>query len=151
MQAKAAARRGLIQVILFMKDISPVGFFATDVSVSAENDVLITAFGAPSTEDDDFYLMLQHNLISNEEDEKFGMDQPYIEYCGQGWSWYGHIMSFRLSRDNVTIQMDKDAATHMGNNGLIRVDFSIDDNDFITLSAALKTTFDGYSDYVAED
>ena len=133
-----------------MKDISPVGFLATDFSVTSENGVLITAFGAPSTEEDDFYLMLQHKLIRNEEHEKFGMDQPYIEYCGQGWSWYGHIISFRLARDNVTVQMDKEAATHMGNDGLIRVAFSISDNDFNSLRAALQTTFNGYSYYLAE-
>jgi Immunity protein 10 len=133
-----------------MKDISPVGFFATDFSVISENDVLITALGAQATEEDDFYLMLQHKLKRNDEHEKFGMGQPYIEYCGQGWSWYGHIVSFRLARDSVTVQMDKEAAAHMENDGLIRVAFSLSDNDFNSLREALQTTFNGYSYYLAE-
>ena len=86
------------------------GFTATDFGVVEENGVLVTGLGAPSTEDRDFYLTLQHKDKHSESDVSFGWDKPYIEYCGQGWSWYGHIESFELFRDHVVVQMDSEAA-----------------------------------------
>ena len=58
----------------------PTGFVATEFSVTEEHGVLVTALGAASTEEDDFYLMLQHTDHHTEQDVRFGMDLPYIEY-----------------------------------------------------------------------
>jgi Immunity protein 10 len=126
----------------------PVGFHATQCTVTDEYGVLISTLGAPSAVADDFYLMLQYKPVCDDQDKKFGMDKPYIEYCGQGWSWYGHIVSFRLARDHVQVQMDDEAALHMRNDGQIEVTFSLGDTEFNALRAALQTTFTGCTYYV---
>ena len=118
-----------------------VGFDATDFSVTEEDGVLITALGAPSTDEDDFYLVLQSRDTCSAEDRRFGSDQPYLEYCGQGWSWYGHIESFELRRDRVLIQMDHTAAQRMRNDGAIEITFQLDEEQFDRLRAALERTF----------
>jgi len=123
----------------------PTGFAATDFSVASENGVLVTALRAPSTDEDDFYLMLQHKEPYTKQDVKFGWDKPYIEYCGQGWSWYGHILSFELHRDRVRVQMDEEAAKHMDNDGTIEVMFKLDDSQFAELRGACRKTFAGRS------
>jgi Immunity protein 10 len=128
----------------------PTGFHATNCKVSEEHGVLVTALGAPSTEEEDFYLMLQHTEKHDEQDVKFGMDKPYIEYCGQGWSWYGHILSFNLSRDRVRMQMDSGAAAHMRNDGAIEVTFDLNEAEFAVLRAAVGTTFNGQSYFTDE-
>jgi len=119
----------------------PTGFVATEFSVTEEHGVLVIALGAASTEEDDFYLMLQHSDHHTEQDARFGMNLPYIEYCGQGWSWYGHIEQFELQRDRVKVQMNSAAASHMGNDGLIEVEFALGESEFSRLRAALERTF----------
>jgi hypothetical protein len=51
----------------------PLGFVATEVDVVRHDGVLVTTLGAPSTEEDDFYLMVQHKDEFSEQDVKFGM------------------------------------------------------------------------------
>jgi Immunity protein 10 len=119
------------------------GFHATSCNVTEESGVLITTLAAPSTEEEDFYLMLQHKAEHDAQDVKFGMDIPYIEYCGQGWSWYGHILSFGLSRDRVCIRMDEEAAAHMRNDGHIEVTFQLSEVEFANLRSAVHATFKG--------
>ena len=106
---------------------------------------MVTTLAAPSTEDEDFYLMLQHKLNYDAQDVKLGMNRPYVEFCGQGWSWYGHIISFSLRRDRVNIQMDQEAAEHMRNDGNLEVTFSADPDEFNSLRAAIERTFQGQS------
>ena len=128
----------------------PVGFDAKHFNVTDDDGVLVTALGAPSTDEEDFYLMLQHKHLYDEQDRQFGMDKPYIEYCGQGWSWYGHIVSFRLSSKRLQVRMDQEAASHMGNDGQIEVTFELPDAQFSALRAALRTTFTGCA-YFADE
>jgi len=71
-----------------------LGFHATRCTVTEEHGVLVTTLGAPSSDEDDYYLTLQHKAVHDDKDSKFGTDKPYIQFCGQGWSWYGHILSF---------------------------------------------------------
>lgn len=128
----------------------PVGFHAITCTVTYESDVLVTALGAPSTEGDDFYLMFQHKPAYDEQDVKFGMDRPYIEFCGQDWSWYGHILSVRLRRDRMQVQMDEDASKHMDNDGHLEVTFALDEAQFNALRSAIGTTFNGETYFVDE-
>lgn len=121
------------------------GFVATEFSVVWQDGVLITILGAPSTEEDDFYLVLQHKEEHNEQDVRFGLNLPYIEYCGQGWSWYGHILDFTLHRDRVNVQMDAEAADRMQNDGHLHVQFSLSDSEFQELRSALQKTFAGHA------
>ncbi|MDZ7862972.1 Imm10 family immunity protein [Acidovorax sp.] len=123
----------------------PAGFFADAFAAVEDDGLLIVTLGAPSTEDEDFYLMLQHQDEYDEQDIELGMDQPYIEYCGQGWSWYGYILSFDLHRDHVRVQMDAQAAREMDNDGLIEVRFDLADAQFHALRLALQRTFAGRS------
>jgi len=118
-------------------------FTATDMSVVEEHGVLITTLNAPSTEEDDFYLMLQHHDEYTVQDVEFGMNMPYIEYCGQGCSWYGEVTRFELLRDSVHIQMSKIAADHMQNGGILQVSFQLSASEFETLRTALRRTFSG--------
>ena len=125
----------------------PVGFTATLFSVVVERGVQIISLGAPSVGEDDFYLMLQHKDEHSLQDAKLGMDKPYIDYCGQGWSWYGHIDKFELSHDRVRVRMDTEAAAHMRNDGHIEVRFTLDDDQYAELRSALRRTFNGCGYY----
>lgn len=125
----------------------PTGFSATQFAVTEENEVLVIALGTSCTEEDDYYLLLQHKDEHTEQDTRFGMDKPYIEYCGQGWSWYGHIERFELYRDRVVVSMDSSAAAQMRNDGIIEVSFSLPDPEFSQLQSALERTFQGVSYY----
>jgi hypothetical protein len=125
----------------------PVGFVATEVHVVRHDGVLVTTLGAPSTEADDFYVMVQHKDEFSEQDVKFGMRLPYIEYCGQGWSWYGHILAFSLRRNSVKVELDAEAAERMQNDGQIEVEFNFNEVQFQRLWSALQETFTGYAYY----
>ena len=127
----------------------PTGFTATKVFVTEKNGVLVTALAAPSTEEDDFYLMLQYKDLHDELDVRFGMDKPYIEYCGQGWSRYGRIERFDLFRDRVIVEMDSSAALHMKNDGILEVRFELQQPAFVELKQAIERTFRNVSYFVA--
>jgi hypothetical protein len=117
-------------------------FAATELSVLDENGVLITTLSAPSTDDDDFYLMFQHKAQYTAQDVKFGMAKPYVEYCGQGCSWYGEMEAVELLADRLRVRMSKVAADHMENGGLLEVSFELGESEFGQLRNALKRTFD---------
>jgi hypothetical protein len=93
------------------------------------------------------YLMLQRKSEFSEQDVRLGMADVYIECCGQGWSWYGHIVSFELSPDKVRVQLDSEAAKRMRDDGHIEVTFTANAVRFTELQTALKQVFDGYSYY----
>lgn len=121
----------------------PAGFAADAFAAVEDDGLLIVTLGAPSTEDEDAYLMLQHQDEYDEQDVELCMDLPCTEYCGQGWSWYGHILSFALHRDHVRVQMDAQAAQEMDNEGLLEVRFDLADAQLHALRLALQRTFAG--------
>jgi len=125
----------------------PEGFSATQVSVSRDDGVLIVALGAPSTEQDDHYLMLQRNDRETEEEARLGMNMPYVEFCGQGWSWYGHILQALLERNAITIHMNSNAAQRMRNDGVVHVTFSLNEEQFSRVKSALREVFRGEGYY----
>ena len=96
---------------------------------------------------DEKYLALQRADVFTEQDRRFGHDKPYIECCGQGWSWYGHILLFELHRGCVKVQLDQEAAQHMKNDGAIDVTFDLDDPGFLKLADALLMVFRGFNYY----
>jgi len=128
----------------------PAGFTATEFNVLEEDGTLVTALSGPSTTGGDCYLMLQHQYEHDEQDRKLGFDKPYIEYCGQGWAWYGHIVRFRLSRNRIQVVMDQVAAAQMGNDGELEVTFDLGDEQFQALRTALSTTFASQRYYLDE-
>jgi hypothetical protein len=123
-------------------------FAATEVSVLDEHGVLVTTLSAPSTEDDDFYLMFQHKEPYTAQDTKLGMNKPYVEYCGQGCSWYGEMDAVELFTDRLLVRMSKVAAEHMQNGGLLEVSFSCGVSEFSQLRDALRRTFNGQSYFI---
>ena len=122
----------------------PVGFVATDFNAALENRVWIVTLGAPSTEEDDFYLMFQNKQGNySKQDIKFGWDKPYVEFCGQGWSWYGHMNGVELKREMIRVAMGHEAAEHMQNDGIIEVKFRLTDPEFEKLKLTLQEIFNG--------
>ena len=93
------------------------------------------------------YLMLQRAERFTDQDVQFGRADVYIECCGQGWSWFGHILSFELLRDRVHVHLDGVAAKEMHNDGHLEVAFAMSDDRFVELQQALSQIFDGYSYY----
>ena len=120
-------------------------FGATELSIAEGHDFLVTTLRAPSTDEDDFYLMAQRKVSPHSaRDVAWGRAQPYTEWCGQGWSWFGHIESFELSRQSISVWMDSDAAGHMRNDGQLHVSFDLDDlQQYTRLRSALRRTFQG--------
>ena len=97
------------------------------------------------------YLMTQRKDTFSEQDVRFGMDDVYIETCGQGWSWYGHIDSFELFANRIRVQLDAEAAHRIDDDGVIEVSFDLTDEKRGALRAALRRTFAGrvcYADRV---
>ena len=62
----------------------PLEFTADMFEAVEEEWGLVTRLDGPSTEEEDFYLMLQRANEFDEQDIALGMDKPYIEFCGQG-------------------------------------------------------------------
>lgn len=122
----------------------PVGFVATDCSAGLENGVWAVVLGSPSTEEDDFYLMFQKKEGTyTQQDIAFGWDKPYVEFCGQGWSWYGHMNEVTLERGMIRVIMDGEAAAYMRNDGIIEVQFAVTDSEFTQLQSTLQEIFNG--------
>jgi hypothetical protein len=128
----------------------PVSFEATEVSVATKHEVLVIRLSAPSTEQDDFYLMFQHKEHYSEQDAKWGMNEPYVEFCGQGWSWYGHMLKVHLMRNVIRVEMNSEAAAHMRNDGILEVGFNLNDERFAGLQSALRETFRSVGYYTHE-
>lgn len=91
--------------------------------------------------------MLQAKDEYSSEDARLGMNDIYIECCGQGWSWYGHIQRYVLSQKHIDIQLDREAAEHMRNDGHFVVTFSIEDEERTKLRDVLKDIFNGRGYY----
>ena len=96
---------------------------------------------------DELYLSLQRKHRYTLAEKIFGWSKVYIECCGQGWSWYGHIRSFELQRDRVKVQLDRKAARDMENDGRIEVTFESNAERFVELQGALNQVFRGYDYY----
>lgn len=120
----------------------PVGFLATNVNTHLENGVWVVTLEAPSTEAHDLYLMFQRKQGSySRQDIRFGWNHPYVEYCGQGWSWYGHMERVQLGAEGVRVTMDAEAAGHMHHDGVIEVGFDLSDGDYARLRSTIREIF----------
>ena len=83
----------------------PISFHANEVSVDRKDWGVIVTLAGESTDGEDFYLWLRRKNHFTARDHELGMADVYIEYCGQGMSWYGHIDSFRLLKESVEVQL----------------------------------------------
>ena len=125
----------------------PVRFHAPFVQTSEEDWGTLIVLSADETLEAERYLMIQRKPSFSEEDRKFGMNDVYIETCGQGWSWYGHIDSFRLFPNRVIVQLDATAAAEMRDTGLIEVSFALPPEQLAALREALQRAFEGRAYY----
>ena len=128
----------------------PICIPATSVTVREEAWGLVVAWGIdppPANEEVCSYLMLQRANQVDEQDRLLGFNDVYIECCGQGWSWYGHISRFELYREKVMVTFDEEAAARMRDDGNVRVDFQVDEPTFRQLQSALRRVFDGFEYY----
>lgn len=123
----------------------PVCFHAHQISVAREAWGLIVTLRGDSTDEMDYYLMLQRKTHFTEQDTKLGMADVYIEYCGQGMSWYGNIDSFQLLTASVEVQMSDAAAAEKENDGKVVVSFEAEQR--ARLQSAFREVFEGRAYY----
>ena len=122
----------------------PIEFTATQFSATQKDWGLLTILTGPSTDEQDFYLMLQRADKFDARDVARGSDKYYIEFCGQGLSWYGHVERFELLRSEIRLKMDAFARNEKGMDGVVIVHFSLDDAAFRRLRQSVERTFDGF-------
>ena len=139
--------------ILSIRPRAPMAitFHAHVLDISEEDSVTRVILSVDDTLEAERYLMTQRKHAFSGEDVRFGMNDVYIETCGQGWSWYGHIDAFDLFDNRVRVQLDAEAAHRIGDDGVIEVSFDLTGDERAALRAALRTTFAGqkcYADWV---
>jgi hypothetical protein len=122
----------------------PIEFTADMFQAVEEEWGLVTRLDAPSTEEEDFYLMLQRADEFDAQDVALGMDKYYIEFCGQGLSWYGHVERFDLRRTEIRVLMDAFAREEKEMDGVVIVRFDLDDQKFRHLRQCVEHTFEGF-------
>ena len=122
-------------------------FHASMLDISEEDWGIRIVLSVDDTLEAERYLMTQRKDTYTDQDVRLGMDDVYIETCGQGWSWYGHIDSFELYDTRVRVQLDAEAARRMDDDGVIEVSFDPPDDTRAALRAALRRTFAGRACY----
>ena len=124
-----------------------ISFHASHVAVTREDWGDLVLLSADEDLASEQYLMLQAKDCYDDQDVRFGMDDIYIETCGQGWSWYGNIERFELARTRVSVQLSCEAASRMGNDGEVEVTFSLDEIAYAGLRNTLGRIFEGEGYY----
>jgi hypothetical protein len=119
-------------------------FFASQVAASDEEWGHLVLLGSIQEVDGQPYLMFQRSYESSPDDVRLGQDRPYVEIGNQGWSWYGHIESLVLGRDQLTLQMDQEAQNQMQNDGKFIASFNLDRQAFEQLRTKLKQVFESF-------
>jgi Immunity protein 10 len=126
-------------------------FHASMLDISEEDWGIRIILSVEDTLEAERYLMIQRKDTFTDQDVRLKMDDVYIETCGQGWSWYGHIDSFELFDTRIRVQLDAEAARRIGDDGVIEVSFAPTAAKRAALRAALRRSFAGracYSDRV---
>jgi hypothetical protein len=124
-----------------------ITFQAHMLDISEENWGTRIILSVDDTLEAERYLMTQRKHTFTDEDVRFGMNDVYIETCGQGWSWYGHIESFELFDNRIMVQLDAQAAREIDDDGVIEVSFDLTNEKRAALRAALQSTFAGRTCY----
>lgn len=124
-----------------------ISFHANHVVVTREEWGDLVVLSAHENLASERYLMLQAKDRYDDQDVRFGMNDIYIETCGQGWCWYGNIELFELTRNSVSVQLSNEAATRMSNDGQIEVTLSLDETAYARLRKTLQKIFQGKDYY----
>jgi hypothetical protein len=124
-----------------------ITFQAHTLDIADEDWGIRVVLSIDDTLETERYLMTQRKHRFTDQDVRFGMNDVYIETCGQGWSWYGHIDSFELFDNRIRVQLDAEAARDLGDDGVIEVSVDLTAERRATLRAALRRTFAGRAYY----
>lgn len=124
-----------------------IEFDAQHVLISKEEWGWLVIWSVDENLASERYVMLQAKDEYSRDDVRLGMNDIYIECCGQGWSWYGHIESFVLSDKRIDVQLDRGAAEHMRNDGRFVATFSAHDEERTQLRDTLRQVFHGCGYY----
>jgi len=124
-----------------------ISFHASHIVVTREDWGNLVVLSADEDLASEQYLMLQAKARYDDQDVRFGMDDIYVETCGQGWSWYGNIELFEVTRSRVSVQLSPEAAIRMRNDGKIEATFSLDETAYARLQKALAEIFEGEDYY----
>jgi hypothetical protein len=124
-----------------------ITFHAHMLDISEEDWGIRVILSVDDTLEAERYLMTQRKHMFTDRDVRFGMDDVYIETCGQGWSWYGHVDSFELFDNRIRVQLDAVAARRIDDDGVIEVSFDLTQEQRAALRAALRRTFAGRACY----
>jgi hypothetical protein len=125
-----------------------IAFHAELVDTSPQEWGTRVIWSADSDLSAELYLIVMRTSEFSEQDVRLGMNNVYVETCGQGWSWYGHILAFELFPDHVSVQLDAEAAKHMRDDGRIEATFDLDTPRLADLKTTLRQVFAGYGYYV---
>lgn len=127
----------------------PHQFIVSAAAATREEWGWLVVLGDIEQMDGSPYLRFQLAHECTEDDKRLGHDQSYIEINNQGWSWYGHVERVELRRNEVTVQMDREAQDRMENDGLFVFRFAADEPRYKQVERALSRIFAGNKAYTA--
>ena len=125
----------------------PTSFTVANVAVIREDWGWVVVLGSVEEMDGQPYLILQRADEFSADDVRLGQDQPYIEICDQGRSWYGNIEQIELHPTKIEFQMSATATQLMGNDGHFIFGFHLPSATFTELESAIARIFDGFTCY----
>jgi hypothetical protein len=98
---------------------------------------------ADSKFDTKIYLMLQRDFegVCDEEEIELGMDNYYVEWCGQENSGYGGISQFVLNQGNVEVAFSPDGVENLNGIECISISFQLTPSEHTALKEALSHIF----------
>jgi hypothetical protein len=87
------------------------------------------------------YFLLQRGYELDEQEDKFGFNTYYIEYCDQYQSCYGGIEKILLHKDKIDIDLSVNAANNLKINRKLSIRFNLEEQKYKELKIQLKNIF----------
>jgi hypothetical protein len=106
-----------------------MGNFAKSVHATTEDGFWQLAF-ADDPIQTQHYLVLQRAFEFDEQDKKLGMDTYYVELDDHSCSAYGGIRSAALSRRQIVLRFESDAAAQLNVEEVLEITFDLPQGDW---------------------